>query len=1467
MNLYRAYARRLVMANWRGMVFHCFDLDRHVTGLEGQNGSGKTTVMAAFVTAILPNLRLLEFKNINGATGAARGDGGLWGRLGEQGISYAVIEWVTPRGKSVWAGVALLRGAMPAIDLKSFIIEEVAPETSPYDLLLVRSGERAVIPQLTALRDHVNFQGGRLTVCKTLGDYMKSLFDLGITPLPMITYEEQERYYRVLSTSMQGSALASLIQTGLRDYLLLEDASLERRTVLMREALAECRATRDELVRAEAAHTEISELFDAAWKMTSFALFGALGRYEQELGNWRQQSGLTRDLRRRHAHDGVAVAGLAEMVTALTEQLAANRIQLAAAQADVQQTEHARKLRQDLQTAADEQILLAQSAAAARLQYEEYQLAAQQAMAIQQRAQDDHTRLAEELGNTQKAYEGLIRRVTELRFARERWAQAQAVMVPMRLDRHNAAAIKSAVDAQYEAATLRQTDAQARFDAFDAHRQRFEQLHSQIRTLARVQSETPPSAQRAHAYAVTLEVRLREQRAAADSITALEHQLAHARNTAREQQSAQEQAKKWGIHSGAELSRAQELIHAELAQHETRQNELNLELTNRQERLLEAKGKLPACHEALRSHRLARDFCTELAVLDHAWSTVTSATGLEQLTQAKRQEFAAVQERRSGVETALRQLRSRVGLLENSAGTLDPRIATVASHVDGTLLAQRFDDLDAAEAAATEARLGVLTDAIVVAQPDYAARLAVELGDRPGTLLFLSEQMARRSCEAVSIDDSELVMEGKAGLSMARLTRRPERPLLGRRARQLEIARLKGEVAVQEAALAVTHEQARVLQQSLVLASDWLGLGAAAWAADPGPAYLALQADLRSLTQAIAALQARTASLRDQSARADYRRGRLVELESRRSLLDPPLFAQTALQLERAVKAAHAAGDWLGRHGDGARLILAELPILAMAPAPDQHQKLSQQLERLKTSRAHLSRQRDALNLLLSVIDHLDRDEDERQFRQQSSLIDALTAQLAPAKGRLDSSQKRLQHAQRLLNQADAGNALQQAGLQQKEKQCLELQSALDATGATGSDAEVALSRAHLEHLRGEEAQLMPAREAVNRRHIEAQTLLGTLAEKLAEQEKNATHQLAVLRGERRARRALQRAVEEFGLHGKIDTAANRRKHLPPGSPINAFQASQEQQGVLLERLRKFPEVLDTVKRIEGFSEDMGQRRAIQTLHAWHRVRLHIQQRIPRTIATADDPQLALAQMSEKLGELRRTLLTQEQDMRNRSSGLADGISVRLRSARSLVSRLSHELERVSFGSIQGLTIKSSQPEDMESMLNCLRQHQQLSLFDSGLALEETLAQLYHRETGGTIKGAKLLDYRNYLRLHLEVQRLNGKWEATDGLSTGEAIGVGAAVLIMILRTWNDEANRISGAAGHAMQQILLDEANRLDQAALDTLTEFCQRMDVQALVAAPGLDKPRRSTVFQLHRSLRGKEEFVTIRGTRMSA
>ncbi len=52
--------------------------------------------------------------------------------------------------------------------------------------------------------------------------------------------------------------------------------------------------------------------------------------------------------------------------------------------------------------------------------------------------------------------------------------------------------------------------------------------------------------------------------------------------------------------------------------------------------------------------------------------------------------------------------------------------------------------------------------------------------------------------------------------------------------------------------------------------------------------------------------------------------------------------------------------------------------------------------------------------------------------------------------------------------------------------------------------------------------------------------------------------------------------------------------------------------------------------------------------------------------------------------------------------------------------------------------------------------------------------------------GEELLDYRNYLELSVEVNRGTDGWlQAESGaLSTGEAIGTGQSILLMVTQSW-----------------------------------------------------------------------------------
>jgi chromosome partition protein MukB len=106
-------------------------------------------------------------------------------------------------------------------------------------------------------------------------------------------------------------------------------------------------------------------------------------------------------------------------------------------------------------------------------------------------------------------------------------------------------------------------------------------------------------------------------------------------------------------------------------------------------------------------------------------------------------------------------------------------------------------------------------------------------------------------------------------------------------------------------------------------------------------------------------------------------------------------------------------------------------------------------------------------------------------------------------------------------------------------------------------------------------------------------------------------------------------------------------------------------------------------------------------------------------------------------------------------------------------------------------------------------------------------------------------------------------------LSTGEAIGVGAALMMVVLGEWERDANllRVSRSTG-SLRLLFLDEANRLSQDNLAVLFDLCQTLDLQLLIAAPEVALAEGNTTYRLVRltTAEGREE-VRVTGRRPRA
>ncbi|MVX98963.1 chromosome partition protein MukB, partial [Enterobacteriaceae bacterium 8376wB9] len=273
----------------------------------------------------------------------------------------------------------------------------------------------------------------------------------------------------------------------------------------------------------------------------------------------------------------------------------------------------------------------------------------------------------------------------------------------------------------------------------------------------------------------------------------------------------------------------------------------------------------------------------------------------------------------------------------------------------------------------------------------------------------------------------------------------------------------------------------------------------------------------------------------------------------------------------------------------------------------------------------------------------------------------------------------------------------------------------------------------------------------------------------------------------------------------------------------------------------------------------------------------HLRERIRQDIIRTDDPVEAIEQMEIELGRLTEELTSREQKLAISSRSVANIIRKTIQREQNRIRQLNQGLQSVSFGQVNSVRLNVNVREAHSTLLDVLsEQHEQhQDLFNSNrLTFSEALAKLYQRlnpqidmgqRTPQTI-GEELLDYRNYLEMEVEVNRGSDGWlRAESGaLSTGEAIGTGMSILVMVVQSWEDEARRLRGKDISPCRLLFLDEAARLDARSIATLFELCERLDMQLIIAAPENISPEKGTTYKLVRKVFQNSEHVHVVGLR---
>ena len=1466
----RIRARALALVNWRGVFYERYLIDRHVTALEGDNGAGKTTVMIAAYVVLLPDMSRLRFMNI-GESGATGGDRGIWGRLGEPGRpSYSAIEFRLANGDRLLAGIHLLKRSEPSVSPTPFLITGLAGEIPLHEVLVLTEDENESVPELNELRENATRLGGHFKSYATAREYFGDLFDCGVTPLRLARDRERSKLNALLKTSMTGG-ISHALTSELRSFLLRAEPGLASTLQRMKANLSACRRTRTEVRESQGLRREIRDVFDTGAAMFRASLQAAAAQVRQ-------------------AQDALAAAESDRDKARSVRDARELRLKALESELDSVRTRD-RRLAAQLDEARELSVRLRDALAAAKDR------------ARHGRTYDVARRRCQEAAGEEARLERLLRdRQAQLSRATERYHRASEGVsrIQMGLEElhHRAALHRQVVRRKQDAGRLlgreivtaeqvaaeeqrcreelrevdqRRRDCEVQISDADELRRRQEAATRAVRVI----SDEPVSDGSLYEAARELLRRHRGLEILAQQVGRRETELAEVRELAERQASVRTRIAELGVEAGDEPSG--DRITAVLKRLEARREALTRKEAalradlDGAERLIEQAdgeqkrltGLIPAWNKLdERARRVGNHVSHPLGTredLNRARETIAA-----DLQRSER----LVEQLGDRVDRARAEARDLLG-----GGGFGRDLLRLRDDLEGDLLASRFDDLEVEDAGLIEAVLGSLRDAIAVDDPQEAAH-AVQT--RPEELA--SVWLVKGGEIDVDVDGSAgdyrlgdrdvAVPEGEA----LRVSRIPESPRLGLKAREQRAAELRGEADSAAEELDRADVRRRLLQRQWADTEELLA-GHALWL--DGDPKVTLASVRERIARSQAAVRAHRRDIRRVAAENEALSPRM---ESLRAVLadariaDPPDYSERARACERDLERASAAQAEVSRCASSAGDLYETMESLRFRPLTDS------ELGALQVEAKDLREHRDRLAAAIEALEDVNENRSALAWsdaadalEQQERLVPRLIEQRDHAEKENQKAQDREAHASASLRDAVGRRKNQASRMELAREQIEEADKRLARTGIDTPTPEAAkANRAAIKRL-GKEKD---GTEALSSR----------LERKVGSCETDCRHASEALdkaEGRFDSRRREAEPLTEGWM--RLSAEVGRRKlgteTGPPGQTGAApdeverqWQLAQRSEGRLRELLRKAG---GTEHMLGLFPDDPGRSsldHCWSSLEIWTNARNWLMGRLPAQLAEVDDPHEGLQRLQDQLERLEARLERQESDLRGSSEDIQRGIEVQIRRARTQVRRLNRDLGDVGFGGIAQIQVRLENDESMEQVLRALRERDvQTMLFSEELPLEEALERIFSRWGRGKSGTHRVLDYREYIKLQVQVRRKGGfEFESArpTRLSTGEAIGVGAALMMVVLTAWERDANLLRRKRNFgSLRFLFLDEASRLSQNNLAVLFDLCNALDLQLMIASPEVAKAQGNTTYRLVRTTEGGREEVKVSGRRLVA
>lgn len=1458
----------LTLINWNGFFARTFELDQLVTTLSGGNGAGKSTTMAAFVTALIPDLTLLHFRNTTeaGATSGSR-DKGLHGKL-KSGVCYSMLDVINSRNQRIICGVRLqqVAGRDKKVDIKPFLLQGLSISVSPTELVTERLNDKqARILSLPELKDKAeSMEGIIFKQFNSITDYHSVMFDFGILPKRLRSPSDRSKYYRLIEASLYGG-ISSAITRSLRDYLLPENSGVRKAFQDMEAALRENRMTLEAIRVTQSDRDLFKHLITES---TNYVAADYMRHNNERRVHIESVLGLRRDMFKtqdllisnqyRQVEMAKELKEYQDAQNDLETDLQAANDHLNLAQTALRQQEKIDRYQADLD---DLNLKLEEQNEVVLEANEQYQTYREQVEQTEQEVDEIKTQLAD----YQQALDVQQTRAIQYQQALQALKNAQSLCQLPKLGISNIENHYELFEEKQKEITEQVLELEQKLSVSDAAINQFDRAYQLVIKLV-------GDVTRSDAFAAAKEA-LRQwpsQCYQAEQAEHLQLQLDELEQRFFEQKEAESLLKQFSKRierqvNYDELDDLKQELELQLDETAERANESSEKRIEFRQELEQIQSKIADYRQKAPLWLKAQDAL--IALQEQTSEQFNNSQDVTQHMQKLLEKERILVTERDQISFRRNQLDVQIEQLNQPSGVDDGRLSSLAERFNGVLLSEIYEDVTIDDAPYFSALYGPSRQAIVV--PDLSLvkqqleNLTASDEDYPEDIYFIEGDPSSFDDSVFDCEEMNKAVLVKTGDRQWRFSSFPKVPLFGRAAREIHLEKLSAERDELHERYATISFDLQKLQRIEQNVGQFIGqhLGVA-FDIDPEAEAQKLTTRRTEIERQLSSQESIDKQNQQQVTNCKEQLAIINRLVAQMHLLADDDLADKVDDLREQVAQAQESAQYVSRN----RNTVSELePILAVLQSdPEQNEALREHYNTIKAQQQTIRQQVFALTEVMQRRAHFSYEDSAGMLNENSDLNEKLRSRLEVVEIQRTEARSQMQQYQDKYNQYNQTLASLKSAFETKRDMLHELQKEIEQIGVK-ADA-ITEERARLR--RDEIHQKLNN----NRQHctsLEKQLIM--CESEMTQLQKRLTQ---TLRDYKQLREQVVQAKAGWCLVLRLvkENSVERRLHRRELAYLSADEL-RSMSDKALGSLRLAVNDNEHLRDVLRLSEDP--KRPERKIQFYIAVYAHLRERIRQDIVKTDDPIEAIEQMEIELSRLTEELTSREQQLAISSKSVSNIIRKTIQREQNRIRMLNQGLQAVAFGQVNGVRLNVNVREAHSTLLAALadEQNEHQDLFSNNrITFSEALAKLYQRlnphidmgqRTAQNI-GEELLDYRNYLEMDVEVNRGADGWlRAESGaLSTGEAIGTGMSILLMVIQSWEEESKRLRNKDILPCRLLFLDEAARLDAKSIATLFELCERLEMQLIIAAPENISPEKGTTYKLVRKVINNQEHVHVVG-----